>query len=299
MLNIIKMELLRMFKSKSLYVVWGIMICLIILTTYMVKWDNDRVLEEITEDEVQAEEYDEDSGDFALFMPGVDTLPEQNVNLGMTVMLPNEPGEDITLFDMMFGNIQGKCMALFIVIFAVIYSTADISSGYIKNFGGQITRRSSLIIAKAVALFVYTAITMGIFALVQFVSNGIFLGYMKLGNPAEFGCYMAIQLLLHFAFAVICMMIAVLTRSNLISIIVSICLCMNVMTLLYNAVDRLLEKLHVKDFQMLEYTVTGQISMLPMQAGENEVARAMFVSVFFIAVSAALGCIIFEKRDIV
>ncbi len=299
MLNIIKMELLRMLKSKSLYVVWGIMICFIILTTYMTKWDNDLVLEEITEDEVQTEEYDEDSGDFALLMPGEDTLSEQNVNLGITFMLPNEPGEDITLFDMMFGNIQSKFMALFIVIFAVIYSTADISSGYIKNFGGQITRRSSLIIAKAVALFVYTAITMGIFALVQFVSNGIFLGYMKLGNPAEFGCYMAIQLLLHFAFAMICMMIAVLTRSNLISIIVSICLCMNVMTLLYNAVNRLLEKLHVKEFQMLEYTVTGQISLLPMQAGENEAARAMLVSVFFIAVSAALGCIIFKKRDIV
>ena len=34
-----------------------------------------------------------------------------------------------------FANSQGKLYALLLVIFTVLFSTADISSGYIKNIG--------------------------------------------------------------------------------------------------------------------------------------------------------------------
>ena len=68
-----------------------------------------------------------------------------NINVGMMVTLPTEPGEKVTVYDIFFANSQGKFYALFLVIFAVMFSTADIGSGYIKNIGGQVQKRGTLI----------------------------------------------------------------------------------------------------------------------------------------------------------
>ena len=56
----------------------------------------------------------------------------------MYVTVPTEPGQKATLYDMFYANTQGKVEAIFIVIFAVLFATADIRSGYIKNIGGTV-----------------------------------------------------------------------------------------------------------------------------------------------------------------
>ena len=58
------------------------------------------------------------------------------VNLGMDVTVPTKPGDTVSVFDLFYGNIKGKFLALFMVIFAVLYSTADMASGFNKNIGG-------------------------------------------------------------------------------------------------------------------------------------------------------------------
>lgn len=128
MLNMIKMDLYRMFRTKSLYVIWIVLAVALLITTSLCKTDHDSLNEE---DAVQQEQIAEPTA--------------ENMNVGMMVMLPTEPGEKVTVFDIFFANSQGKFYALFLVIFAVLFSTADISSGYIKNIGGQVGNRGSLI----------------------------------------------------------------------------------------------------------------------------------------------------------
>ncbi len=116
MLNLIKMDLYRMFRTKSLYVIWIVLAAALLFTTILCKTDYE-ILNEA--DAVQQEQVAE--------------LTTENINVGMMVTLPTEPGEKVTVFDIFFGNSQGKFYALFLVIFVVLFSTADISSGYIKN----------------------------------------------------------------------------------------------------------------------------------------------------------------------
>ena len=111
MLNMIKMDLYRMFRTKSLYVIWIVLAVALLITTSLCKTDYDSLNEE---DAVQQEQIAE---------PTV-----ENMNVGMMVMLPTEPGEKVTVFDIFFANSQGKFYALFLVIFAVLFSTADILS---------------------------------------------------------------------------------------------------------------------------------------------------------------------------
>ena len=104
MLRMIKMDLYRMFRTKSMYVIWIVLAVALLITTSLCKTDYELLNEE---DAMQQEQIAE---------PTVD-----NINVGMMVTLPTEPGEKVTVYDIFFANSQGKFYALFLVIFAVLF----------------------------------------------------------------------------------------------------------------------------------------------------------------------------------
>lgn len=280
MLNMIRMELYRMFKSKSLYVIWAIMIFVLVFTVIDMKaYMNDTSRQEV---HVAAEA----------------ELDASNVNVGMVVSVPADSEEEADVFAFLYGNIQGKFIALLIVIFVVIYTLADINSGYIKNIAGQVAKRQNLVVAKAVGIGVYVIFTMGLLIVVQSLANLLFFGYLEMGAAKEFLLYMGTQVLLHFALALVCMTLALLTRSSLVSMIISVCLCMNLQVILYSLLDKLLRKAGIEDVIILKYTLTGQIAMLPMNPTVNDACRAAVTAVIFGIVAAVLGGYVFKKRDI-
>ena len=282
MLNMIKMDIYRLFKTKSVYVIWLIWAFLLFGTTYMTSMDIKAAVSQ--EEHPQAVEQSEDA---------------EPVELGISVQPPTKIGEKVTVYDMVWSNIQGKVIALFIVIFAVLFSTADSNSGYIKNIGGQVRKRWGLIVSKAVAIFVFILCTMGLSVVLQAVSNGVILGYLRWGNLQDFGSYFVIQFFLHFALALICMTVAILIRNNVVTMIFAVCLCMNVLTLFYSAIDRIVHKMGYQDFCLLEHLVTGKISLLPMTITQKAGCGAIAVSVAFIIGMLVFSSIVFEKRDIV
>ena len=101
-------------------------------------------------------------------------------------------------------------------IFTVLYATADITSGYVKNIAGQVRNRGNLILAKAVALFLYTVLTMLLFTGIQTFSNAIFYEKLVMGPGKEFFQYAVLQTLLHFALVMVIMCLAVVLRNNVI-----------------------------------------------------------------------------------
>lgn len=282
MLNMIKMDLYRLFKTKSMYVILLVMAGILLLTTYMTKVDMEASATQ--EQGSQVEEMSEES---------------ESMNLGMSVYIPTEQGERITVYDMFYGNAQGKALAIFVVIFAVLFSAADSSSGYIKNIGGQVKHRGGMILSKTLALLVYTALTMSLCVLMQMVFNQIVLGYVKLGDIKQFTAYFVIQVILHFALASICMAVAILLRNNVCSMIIAICLCMNVLIIVYGVIDKIVHKMGYEDFAVIRYTVTGKISLLPMDVTQKAGFGAIAVSAVFILVMTFFSSILFEKRDIV
>ena len=140
--------------------------------------------------------------------------------------------------------------------------------------------------------------TMGLFVVVQTISNQIVFGYVKMGPAKELLLYMGTQILLHFALALVCMALAILTRSSLVTMIISVCMCMNVLMLFYGLLDKLVKKAGIEDFMTMKYTLTGKISMLPMDLTVSEAGKAAVVAVVFGTIAVALGSYVFKKRDI-
>lgn len=277
MLNMMKMDFYRMLRTKAMYIVWLFMVVAVVASSVLLK-------DEYTDPEIQQQNYEETGTD--------------NVNLGMNVRLPTNPHEKISLYDVAYANIQGKFFTLFVVIFAVIFATADLNSGYIKNFGGQVRKRWMLVLSKGIVLGVYTVMTMILFLMVQAASNLLFFGYIELGPARMFFTYIGIETVLHWAMAVIVMTLAILIRNNAFSMVAAICLCMNLTAVCYNALDTWFAKMGAEDFMLLNYTVTGKISLLTMDVAGAGARSALLVGGGFILGACALGCLIFQKRDI-
>lgn len=290
MINLIKMEIYRMLRTRSLWVILGIMTFAIVFTTYIAGLE--------TENGVQKQVYIGDAEDAEMLME-MAGAEDETLNIGMSVMVSTEPGEPITLYDMVYSNIQGKFIMLFLAIFTVIFSTADMNSGYIKNIGGQIARKSNLLFAKMVALAVFTVMTITLFIAAQAIGNLLFLDGIRLGNAAQFGRYLVAQTILHYALVVVCMMIAVVIRNNLISMIITICLCMNLMMVLYQAVGKVLLKLSGKEVNVLDYAVSTKISLLPKTMDMSELWQAVILALVYMVLFIVSGCLITKKRDIV
>lgn len=283
MLNMIRMELYRMFKTKSLYVIWLVLAAGILFTTGL---SADEMKTYTMEEKQEMYEY------------ATGQQKSDTVNLGMDVTVPTKPGDTVSVFDLFYGNIKGKFLALFMVIFAVLYSTADMTSGFIKNIAGQVRDRRRLVFAKGVSLFVYTVLTMLIFTGIQTVSNALFFDEFVFGPVKEFLQYAGIQTLLHFALLIIVMCIAIVLRNNVISMMLSVCLCMNVLVIFYSFLDNLIAKAHIKNFHVLEYTVTGNISFLETNVTAKMAVTALAVSIAFVIVMIEVCSTVFKKRDI-
>ena len=283
MLNMIRMELYRMFKTKSLYVIWLVLAAGILFTTGL---SADEMKTYTMEEKQEMYEY------------ATGQQKSDTVNLGMDVTVPTKPGDTVSVFDLFYGNIKGKFLALFMVIFAVLYSTADMTSGFIKNIVGQVRDRRGLVFAKGVSLFVYTVLTMLIFTGIQTISNALFFDELVFGPVKEFLQYAGIQTLLHFALLIIVMCIAIVLRNNVISMMLSVCLCMNVLVIFYSFLDNLIAKAHIKNFHVLEYTVTGNISFLETNVTAKMAVTALAVSIAFVIVMIEVCSTVFKKRDI-
>lgn len=283
MLNMIRMELYRMFKTKSLYVIWLVLAAGILFTTGL---SADEMKTYTMEEKQEMYEY------------ATGQQKSDTVNLGMDVTVPTKPGDTVSVFDLFYGNIKGKFLALFMVIFAVLYSTADMTSGFIKNIAGQVRDRRGLVFAKGVSLFVYTVLTMLIFTGIQTISNALFFDELVFGPVKEFLQYAGIQTLLHFALLIIVMCIAIVLRNNVISMMLSVCLCMNVLVIFYSFLDNLIAKAHIKNFHVLEYTVTGNISFLETNVTAKMAVTVLAVSIAFVIVMIEVCSTVFKKRDI-
>ncbi len=275
MFNMVRMDLYRMFRTKALYVIWIVMALTMLLTT---------ALSLMAQEMPEPQEY-------------IQQETEENVNLGMSVSLPTLPGEQITVLDEVYANTTAKFTALFLVIFAVLFATADINSGYVKNIGGQVPNRGALFLSKTAAMLVFTALTMIGYVLLQALFCRICFGYLVWGNISALLWYLGIQILLHYALTLICMAIAVVLRNNVFSMIIVICLCGGISALIYGLIDNLMHKLGVQDFQIMKYTVTGQIAMVPLETSSGDILTPAVISVAFLLAMSFIGSTVFAKKD--
>jgi len=293
MYNAVKMELYRMVRMKSFYVMIIVMIVMTLIGTWAISYTPSDY-----SDAAQEAEQSLDMAQQGATESMEGTEEGDGVTIGMQVEMPDDDASDITVLDTAFANISGMVIAFFIAIFAVLFCGADLSSGYIKNFVGQAKSRTRLVLAKAVAMGVYTIGMLLLFLVVQTICNKVFFGYIHMGDAGSFLSYLAVQTLLHIAFAMICLAIVLVSRSTVISMVFTICICWNVLSLLYMGINIIAEKIGVKDFNFSTYTVSGRIGMLSDTFSRQDCIETLAVAVVYMILAFVVGSVAFTKKDI-
>lgn len=284
MIHLVKMELYHFVKSKSLYVILLCMVIICACSTALLHLSD-------TSSENALAAASESS-------QTIDTTDPDNMAFGIVVTPPDNNDGKTTVFDLFFSNIQGRVIALFLCIFTVIYSLSDIRRGYIKNIGGQVKYKCSLLFSKAFILFIFTSLSLLVFLLAQALVNRIIFGYIIWGDGDAFLRYFGIQLLLHFALLLVVMVISILSKSNIIGIIFGLFACMNAFAIIYGLIDKLVHKMGADSFRTISYTVTGKISLLPMTPEPKDILSAAATGMIFLLVALGIGSLLYQKRDI-
>ena len=280
MFNAVRMDIYRLIHTKSAYVILVIAMALAIAMSGMTALVRSMATESIvetTDDVTMVSESDSEIAD------EYDTASAESSNgptatVGLEMDESDMSDEVPTIADMVESDIAGLDLALLLAIFTVLFSTADLNSGYIKSVGGQVKCRGVLLFSKMIALSVFTLVAMALDVIVQCIATPLFLHGAEFGDAADLFKMLGSQYVVTLLFVYFVMAMAIIIKNNVINI--------------------LIEKIGVKNFDINDYLIVNQISELDLSASAKTVGGAFAVAAVWAVVSLIAVYGVFKRRDI-
>lgn len=296
MFNAIRMDVYRLFKTKSTYIILVIMLALSVMGTGLMS-----VMTEMTgaeRQQVQTEQMS-DNADYA----GEDDQFNEDTEgaqsqLSVSVSEIDTDENDNSVLSFAMSDISGLQAGLFIIIFTVLFSMADINSGFIKSIGGQVKGRGVLIVSKIAAIAIFTAIVIIADFLTELIAVNIFFDDAVVGSASEIVRLLSSQFVLNFALAVLMMAIAIIIKNNVVSMIIGVCMCTGIFELIFMGINYLMDKIGFSDFDINNILITGKIQNVTIGADAADIGYALLTAAIYIAVSVLAVYNVFKHRDI-
>lgn len=296
MFNAIRMDVYRLFKTKSTYIILVIMLAMSVMGTGLMS-----VMTEMTgaeRQQVQTEQMS-DNADYAgeddQFNKDTEGAQFQ-LSVSVSEIDPDENDNSVLSFAM--SDISGLQAGLFIIIFTVLFSMADINSGFIKSIGGQVKGRGVLIVSKMAAIAIFTAIVIIADFLTELIAVNIFFDDAVVGSASEIVRLLSSQFVLNFALAILMMAIAIIIKNNVVSMIIGVCMCSGIFELIFMGINYLMDKIGFSDFDINNILITGKIQNVTIGADAADIGYALLTAAIYIAVSVLAVYNVFKHRDI-
>ena len=296
MFNAIRMDVYRLFKTKSTYIILVIMIAMSVMGTGLMS-----VMTEMTgaeSQQVQTEQMS-DNADYAgeddQFNEDTEGAQSQ-LSVSVSEIDPDENDNSVLSFAM--SDISGLQAGLFIIIFTVLFSMADINSGFIKSIGGPVKGRGVLIVSKMAAIAIFTAVVIIADFLTELIAVNIFFDDAVVGSASEIVRLLSSQFVLNFALAILMMAIAIIIKNNVVSMIIGVCMCSGIFELIFMGINYLMDKIGFSDFDINNILITGKIQNVTIGADTADIGYALLTAAIYIAVSVLAVYNVFKHRDI-
>lgn len=303
MINLVRADIYRLFKTKSLYICTLASVAFIIfsLFTYQLMYNFlDSALSEQDTTQSQSntlneEMQDEDTENIQIdeTLQNTDTEDVQKDNVSDGKILPELTG--IYMLEDSFTNIP-----IFLGIFLAMFITAEFSNGTIKNIVSRGFSRSQIYLSKFIA-----AIITNLFLIVITSASALIAGTIMWKFGTTYDNFILdvlrmffLEVLVNIAVSSIFVMVAFLVRRNgpAVSINLGIWALSSVVL---NLINLLFEKVFKTDFKITKYWALDCVSELHHLSLEQSVInRGILVSLGTIIVTGAIGMYTFSKRDI-
>ena len=286
MCNTIRMELYKLFRMKSFFVLAIITIAMVVLTAAF-------LVDDIEED-TQAQSTQ------IIGINGTENDSTDNsVQFGISESVEGMDVNNLAVLEIYGQHLSSGLFILFNAIFLVLYVTADIKNGYIKNIGGQVKHRSSLIWSKWAAAAAYVLVFDVITFLVEAVSMRISLGYLHWGSFQTNLPYIGVQVILQYSFLVVCMTITMVFRSRAFGMLAGTCLSMGIAGLVCSGIDAVCDRfLAIRNLHLENYLLTTKMSGLMPGAGAVQIRNILLLAAAYLVIFTLISLVSVEKRDL-
>lgn len=295
MINLIKMDLYRLFKTKSYYVMIVVTALLAIFAIFML---NEDILFQQS-----MQEKGNDNSKYEQEMLEKDNMTEVSSE-GFTIGIYVETKEEwiynkIDFADYLNVNFASN-LVMILCVFVSIYVNGEQKNGYIKNIAGQLEKRSMLVLSKLVAVSVEVFSMLLVFVLISAISGKIAFGDKLIcSSVISLLKLLGIEYVLHLATSSTVMAITLIFRSSGVGITYGLLDSMGLVASILGIINVFANKIFkFKDFDVLEYTVRGCITKLSVTFTTEVIIKSLIISIAFISISTILAMISMQKRDV-
>ena len=268
MLNLIKMDLYRLFRTKSFKI--GLMISAALSFLFVAV--------------------------LAIISNIIPLFPEET-QMAMSMLPFADWRNNVNLYEL----IMSATLILSLMVSAVLASnfiSDEQANGYVKNIAGQLKDKGMMNVSKFVALAVMSLSVMLAYVLGATVSGLIFLNSAI--SYDGFGQFLAVfgtKYLIYLSVNAIILFLCTLTKSKSVSIAFGVLFGSGATIVAYNLISTFALFVLKVDFPIASYVPDGLIFGLTMDAPAAALLKAVIVGVVYIGLFMTFSIMIMRKRD--
>jgi len=314
LLDFTKMELYRILKMKSTYILAAVMVVLCIFYGFFLMGFNIGGLFGISSDDYDSytsmDDIDEnvDNGvyeeEYNIF-GGSDSEQVQNdVNNKSNTSSFRWVGEglyhDNDVAEMFYMNEKSLNGLMLLGIFAGLFFGETYTSGINKNFNRYNKNRWVGPTAKVLAAMVYTFVFQVITWIMSFITCAIWARKLVLGFDKAFFIYFFVAYLISVAFLMTVAFVAILFRTKAGAITYAVIMALGTLDLIIKVGDLIIEyilEIETK-FSLADLLLTMNLSRLTLNSSGRDVIVAIVCGLVYLASSYMAGLLLVKKRDI-
>lgn len=299
MYNLIKMEMYRLFKAKT---TWLIIVFSILFLFLAVVFTN-------TDLQAMKEVKQELSNTVDLQTTNVKRVTEQGVtvdenNVQMNVGVYFDTNyewidHDVNVVEFFIIMLKSGSIILVLTFFAAMFVNGDNKHGFIKNIAGQMHFKGNLFLSKLPAVLIFNVMlfTLNYFFTLIFVK--CIIGKIDLSLSKTAVKAILLQLMLHFAFSCVVAMFAAVTKSTAFSATVGTIFCCGAGSIIWVFINMVVERLNIaEDFIINNYTLVYNIQQIGLDFNFENTLRIITVAAVFVALSSIISVIAMNRRDV-
>ncbi len=291
MINVLRMELFRMWKSFSTWIILVIFAGMFLLAS--------GIMGMMTGNAQIALNFQEE-----LFGFSSTIVPESAENTGLNVYVDQEMMAAETMIGVTeFSEIVAMCLmgntvVLFTAIFMGLFTTGHISSGFRKNIAG-VTQKWHLTVSNIFICFLFNLVMLSIGVLILRLVTLFTHETLYFAKMPEMWRYLGVYLLLATAFGLLAAFVSDLTQSRIAALVVPLVYCTLVGDIFYSLIDLLLNKAFgLEDFTVKEYLPYGSILSLDVSSESAAFVKATVSSLVCITIFSVVGLLVKRKQDV-
>lgn len=288
MFNLIRMNLYRIFHTRSTYIMLAVIMVFAGFSAYMMREDIKMLEEEITAEGGQLNEAQTDEI----------VLESDDASTPLTIMVETPYHEDGTkpaFTEYLCADLRSGLILIILAIFPVLFVNSEEKSGFVKNIAGQTKRREWIYLSKTAGIMIFHLMAMAAYTIIHIATFLILhpgepFGVSMFGQTAR---YMGVLWLLSVAFSSGMALLTTLLKSTAVSITVGILAVLGVGDIISGFFT------HIYKIKISEYLLISNYKALLYNSAADKFWHALVVALAFLIGYNIIGSVVVRKRDVV